>query len=74
MCKKTWKINDLELGIIERMIGGRMSIKKHAYLIIAHTNFDQLQKLVKMLDNDKNDIFIHVDKKAKTFDKSLIYT
>ena len=49
-----------------------MSIKKHAYLIIAHTNFDQLQKLVKMLDNDKNDIFIHVDKKAKTFDKSLI--
>lgn len=51
-----------------------MSIKKHAYLIIAHTNFDQLQKLVKMLDNDKNDIFIHVDKKAKTFDKSLIYT
>ena len=44
-----------------------ISTKKHAYLIIAHNNFTQLQTLVTLLDNPRNDIYLHVDKKAKTF-------
>ena len=38
---------------------------KHAYLIIAHTNFEQLQTLIDLLDDPRNDIYLHVDKKAK---------
>lgn len=40
---------------------------KHAYLILAHKNIGQLRKLVQMLDNPRNDIYIHVDAKLKTF-------
>lgn len=39
---------------------------KHAILIIAHNLFDQLQLLVDALDDPRNDIFIHLDKKAGT--------
>lgn len=39
--------------------------KKHAYLIIAHTNFEQLQTLIGLLDDPRNDLFLHIDKKAK---------
>lgn len=39
-------------------------MKKHAYLILAHTNFGQLRKLLELLDDERNDIFIHIDKKA----------
>lgn len=46
---------------------------KHAYLILAHTNFNQLRKLVKALDHPRNDIFIHVDAKAKDFDPDMLY-
>lgn len=38
---------------------------KFAYLILAHNNFKVLQKLVGMLDDPRNDIFIHFDKKVK---------
>ena len=41
---------------------------KHAYLIIAHGNFYVLEKLILLLDDERNDIFIHIDKKAKEFD------
>lgn len=34
---------------------------KHAYLIMAHNNFDELKMLVEVLDNDRTDIFIHID-------------
>lgn len=37
----------------------------HAYLIITHNNFEQLQLLINLLDDDRNDIFIHIDKKVK---------
>lgn len=43
---------------------------KHAYLILAHKNFNQLRKLIEMLDYERNDIFVHVDAKAKDFDAS----
>ena len=38
--------------------------KKHAYLILAHHEFDILQKLVQLLDDPRNDIYIHLDKKV----------
>lgn len=38
--------------------------KKHAYLIIAHTNFHQLRTLVELLDDVRNDIYVLIDKKA----------
>lgn len=45
---------------------------KHAYLIIAHNNFAQLQTLITLLDDPQNDIYLHVDKKAKTFQPDKI--
>ena len=38
---------------------------KHAYLILAHTEFGLLQTLVNCLDDARNDIFVHIDKKVK---------
>lgn len=40
---------------------------RHAYLILAHKNFGQLRKLVELVDDPRNDIFIHVDSKAVDF-------
>ncbi len=37
---------------------------KHAYLIMAHTDFNLLETLISMLDDPRNDIFIHIDKKV----------
>lgn len=42
---------------------------RHAYLILAHKNFGQLRKLMEMLDDPRNDIFMHVDAKAKEFNE-----
>ncbi len=40
-------------------------MEKHAYLIMAHTNFRQVAKLVEILDDAENDIYLHIDKKVK---------
>lgn len=40
-------------------------VMKHAYLIIAHTNLKQLQQLLLLLDDPRNDIYIYIDKKSK---------
>lgn len=37
---------------------------KHAFLIMAHGNWDVLLSLVNKLDNEANDIYLHVDKKV----------
>lgn len=37
---------------------------KHAYLIMAHSHFEQLSYLVSLLDDSRNDIYIHIDKKS----------
>lgn len=53
---------------------------KHAYCIIAHTDKYCLQKLVELLDDERNDIYIMIDAKAdyKSFteistSKSFLY-
>lgn len=38
---------------------------KHAYLIMAHNRPEMLKRLVDALDDERNDIFIHFDKKWK---------
>lgn len=40
---------------------------RHAYLIIAHHEFKVLEKLIQALDDERNDIFIHFDKKLKDY-------
>lgn len=42
-------------------------MKKHAYLIMAHTQPELLARLVSCLDHENNDIYIHIDKKAADF-------
>lgn len=39
-------------------------MKRHAYMILAHHEFDLLQLLVSTLDDERNDIFIHFDLKV----------
>lgn len=38
---------------------------KHAYLILAHTEFGLLQTLVDCLDDVRNDLFVHIDRKVE---------
>lgn len=45
--------------------------KKHAYLIMAHNNFHQLQVLIDLLDDVRNDIYLHIDKKADFLPDSI---
>lgn len=40
----------------------------HAYMIIAHNQFELLEKLILALDDECNDIYIHIDAKVKDFD------
>lgn len=39
---------------------------RHAYLIIAHNEFEVLNLLVSKLDDERNDIYVHFDRKLKT--------
>ncbi len=40
----------------------------HAYMIIAHNQFELLEKLILALDDERNDIYVHIDAKVKDFD------
>ena len=40
-------------------------MQKHAYLIIAHSQFEILNYLLRALDDERNDIYIHIDKKVE---------
>ena len=40
---------------------------KHAYLIMAHHEFEVLGKLIQAIDDKRNDIFIHFDAKLKSY-------
>lgn len=44
---------------------------KHAYLIIADKHLNQLQILLQLLDNERNDIFIHIDAKSSMVAKDI---
>jgi hypothetical protein len=38
---------------------------KHAYCIVAFNNWSLLEKLITLLDDERNDIYIHIDKNVK---------
>ena len=40
---------------------------KHAFLIMAHKNYKQLSTLIKLLDNPRVDIYLHVDKRSPKY-------
>lgn len=44
-------------------------MSRHAYLIMAHNQFQQLKKLILLLDDSRNDIYVHVDAKSRDFDQ-----
>lgn len=39
---------------------------RHAYLILAHNEWDLLRTLLSCIDDERNDIFVHIDAKVKT--------
>lgn len=41
---------------------------RHAYLITAYNNFSILRILLRLLDDERNDIFLHVDKRTSDVD------
>ena len=43
---------------------------KQAILIMAHFEFSILEKLLKLLDDSKFDIYVHIDSKVKKIDFS----
>lgn len=55
-------------------------MSKHAFLIIAHNEFDILEKTIRLLDDKDNDIYLHIDKKLnliliilKVFQEKVIF-
>lgn len=42
---------------------------RQAYLIIAHRYDETFKTLLRMLDSDENDIYVHMDLKNKQFDE-----
>lgn len=49
------------------------TMEKHAYLIMAYNNWHQLATLLSLLDDSRNDIYIHIDAKAGEYpQQSLI--
>ena len=49
-----------------------MNQNRHAYLIMAHHRFDILSEILSDIDDERNDIFLHVDIKAKKYDCAKI--
>jgi hypothetical protein len=45
---------------------------RNAYLILIHEYTGVLEKLLKLLDDDNNGIYIHIDKRAKDIDRQHI--
>lgn len=37
---------------------------KHAFLIMAHKNYAQLDKLINLIDNPRTDIYLHIDERS----------
>ena len=40
---------------------------RHAYMIICHNHFEQVMMLLQALDDERNDFYIHVDRKVKEY-------
>lgn len=49
-----------------------MAEPRHAYLILAHKNWNQLQDLLSLLDHPQNDIYLHIDRSARGWNASAL--
>jgi hypothetical protein len=49
-------------------LGAELASGRHAYLVMAHTQFGTLERLLAELDDPRNDIYLHVDARATNFD------
>lgn len=38
---------------------------KHAYLLLTHEFSPILETLIRMIDDERNDIYVHIDKKVR---------
>lgn len=47
-------------------------MNKHAYLIMAHNNWNILEKLLLLLDDKRNDIFLHIDARVTDFNENIL--
>lgn len=47
-------------------------MKRHAYLIIAHHHFDMLKSLIRTLDSEHADFYIHINTSVKALDEADI--
>ena len=45
-------------------------MSRHAYLIMAFSEYEQLKMLIEMLDYPGNDVYLHIDKKSPKIDSS----
>lgn len=44
---------------------------KHAFMIMAYNNWNQLKTLISLLDDSRNTIYVHIDAKSKDFSPSF---
>lgn len=44
---------------------------RHAFMIMAHNNWNQLRTLLSLLDDERNSIDVHIDARSKDFDASM---
>ena len=44
---------------------------KHAYLIIAHNEYSILKSLLAMLDDERNDIYLFIDRRSRMLRKKM---
>lgn len=49
-------------------------MKRHAYLIAAHNNYSCLKAAIALIDDVRNDIFIHIDAYSKDFKPSEFFS
>ncbi len=48
-------------------------MEKHAYLIMAHNDFKILTEILKALDHERNDVFLHIDSKTQSVSEELLF-
>ncbi|MDO5298697.1 MAG: beta-1,6-N-acetylglucosaminyltransferase [Clostridia bacterium] len=47
-------------------------MKRHAYLIIVHQHLELLERLIRVLDSDAADFYIHIDRRVREVDESRL--
>ena len=46
---------------------------RHAILVMAHNQFEILEKIIKVLDHERIDFYVHIDKKVKDYNINKLY-